>query len=142
MCHVIRSDSAPAKEIANALRDTCRRIIQEKNTIKNETCNRDQLKRPDYLPDLVSANKKIDINLRLKSVSFSNDQRPAMMQSTTSFDPTFPTPQEEPKKVIKCRYLGSLQVNRPSGIDILNSAIEKIYNNSFEEYKRLKREKG
>ena len=31
---------------------------------------------------------------------------------------------EEPKKVVRAEYVGSLQVCRPSGMDVLNSAIE------------------
>lgn len=38
----------------------------------------------------------------------------------------FPTPMEEPKKVIKALYLGSVQVNRASGMDVLNDAIDRL----------------
>lgn len=37
---------------------------------------------------------------------------------------SFPTPMEEPKKVLKAQYLGSIEVNQPTGMDVLNSAIE------------------
>jgi len=47
---------------------------------------------------------------------------------------------DEPKKTIRCRYLGSTQVLKPSGIDVLNAGIEKIYVTSLEEYKRAKRQ--
>lgn len=33
---------------------------------------------------------------------------------------------EEPKKVLKARYLGSLEVDRPTGMDTINDAIDKI----------------
>ena len=55
MCHVFRCDSVPAKDIANCLRDTCRRIINEKkatsetntsttanNSLLKKTLNRDR----------------------------------------------------------------------------------------------------
>lgn len=37
---------------------------------------------------------------------------------------SFPTPMEEPKKVLKAQYLGSTEVNQPTGMDVLNTAIE------------------
>lgn len=135
MCHVFRSDSGPAKEIANCLRDTCRRLIEEKRQSNSNLSF--HLKRPDYLPDLLnSTNKKIDINLKLKSISYSNDSGRGF-EST----PSFPQAQEEPKKSIRCKYLGSIQVNKPSGMTILNEAIDKIYARCLNEYKKGKREK-
>lgn len=35
---------------------------------------------------------------------------------------------EEPKKVLKALYLGSLQVNKASGMDVLNEAIDRLVN--------------
>lgn len=37
---------------------------------------------------------------------------------------SFPTPMEEPKKVLKAEYLGSIEVAQPTGIDVINTAIE------------------
>lgn len=37
---------------------------------------------------------------------------------------SFPTPMEEPKKVLKAQYLGSIEVQQPTGMDVLNSAID------------------
>lgn len=31
---------------------------------------------------------------------------------------------EEPKKVLKAQYLGSIEVNQPTGMEVLNLAIE------------------
>lgn len=39
---------------------------------------------------------------------------------------SFPTPMEEPKKVLKARYLGSMEVDRPTGMETINDAIDKI----------------
>lgn len=39
---------------------------------------------------------------------------------------SFPTPMEEPRKVLKAQYIGSLQVRRPSGMDTLNDAIDQM----------------
>ncbi|EFX77134.1 hypothetical protein DAPPUDRAFT_198588 [Daphnia pulex] len=38
----------------------------------------------------------------------------------------FPTPMEEPRKVLKAQYIGSLQVRRPSGMETLNDAIDQM----------------
>jgi amyloid beta (A4) precursor protein-binding family B protein 2 (Fe65-like) len=39
---------------------------------------------------------------------------------------SFPTPMEEPRKVLKAQYIGSLQVRRPSGMETLNDAIDQM----------------
>lgn len=33
---------------------------------------------------------------------------------------------EEPKKVLRAQYLGSLQVNQATGMEVLNDAIERL----------------
>lgn len=136
MCHVFRSDSGPAKEIANCLRDTCRRLLEEKRQSNSNFSS--SFKRADYLTDLLNtSNKKIDINLKFKSVSYSNDS------SSKGFDGVlnFPHAQEEPKKSIRCKYLGFTQVNKASGMPTLNEALDKIYAKCLNEYKKAKREK-
>ena len=35
---------------------------------------------------------------------------------------------EEPRKVLKAQYIGSLPVYRPSGMDVLNDAIDQMMN--------------
>jgi hypothetical protein len=42
---------------------------------------------------------------------------------------SFPTPMEEPKKVLRAFYLGSMQVTRATGMEILNDAIEHMMTN-------------
>lgn len=37
---------------------------------------------------------------------------------------SFPTPMEEPKKILKAQYLGSTEVNQPTGMEVLNTAID------------------
>ena len=39
---------------------------------------------------------------------------------------TLPTPIDEPKKVIRCHFLGVTQVPRATGIDILNEAVDRL----------------
>lgn len=33
---------------------------------------------------------------------------------------------EEPKKVLKAMYVGAIEVNQPTGMEVLNEAIDKI----------------
>lgn len=40
----------------------------------------------------------------------------------------FPTPMEEPRKVIRATYLGSMEVSKASGMDVLNDAIDALEN--------------
>lgn len=37
---------------------------------------------------------------------------------------------EEPKKVLKAQYLGSAEVSQPTGMEVLNAAIETALNNA------------
>lgn len=37
---------------------------------------------------------------------------------------------EEPKKVLKAQYLGSAEVTQPTGMEVLNTAIETALNNT------------
>lgn len=39
---------------------------------------------------------------------------------------SFPTPMEEPKKILKAQYLGSTQVTQASGMEVLNDAIDRL----------------
>uniref|UniRef100_A0AC35FHA2 Uncharacterized protein n=1 Tax=Panagrolaimus sp. PS1159 TaxID=55785 RepID=A0AC35FHA2_9BILA len=39
---------------------------------------------------------------------------------------TLPTPIDEPKKIIRCHFLGVTQVPRATGIDILNEAVDRL----------------
>ncbi|KFB41666.1 hypothetical protein ZHAS_00009292 [Anopheles sinensis] len=39
---------------------------------------------------------------------------------------SFPTPMEEPKKVLRAQYVGSAEVSLPTGIEVLNDAIDKL----------------
>jgi amyloid beta A4 precursor protein-binding family B member 2 len=39
---------------------------------------------------------------------------------------SFPTPMEEPRKTVRARYLGSAEVSRATGMDVLNDALERL----------------
>lgn len=112
MCHVFRCDT-PARQIANTLRDICKKIMLERSlTTGGATC---RMMRPNHLPNLERAGERDGSSGR--KITFET------LLKTTSF----PTPMEEPKKVLRCHYLGTSQVSAPTGVDILNSAMEKVH---------------
>ena len=136
MCHVFRCDSSPAKEIANALRDTCRRIMNEKKSLTINTTNSSSssiLKRPNFLPEFSSPNSN-----RNKQASLINNKMSSSSESSSRAN--FAKSMDEPRKLIRCRYLGNTEVPKASGIEVLNDGIEKIYNNAFNEYKYMKKQ--
>ncbi|XP_041358562.1 protein Fe65 homolog isoform X2 [Gigantopelta aegis] len=101
MCHVFRCD-VPARQIANTLRDICKKLMVERTTMQ-------KLNRPTDLPNLEK------VNANGQKMTFQS------LYNNTSF----PTPMEEPKKDIRCHYLGTQLVCRPTGTDIVNEAIER-----------------
>lgn len=147
MCHVFRCDSAPAKDIANALKETCRRVIAESKLAlgatsggSSTTDSINSLIRPNFLPDISVNTNKVDINLKLRSISYNRDiNESANAEAATHSVPL--TPMDEPSKKHKCKYLGNVSVTKPYGMDVLNDAIEKIYTQALDDYKKLKKEK-
>ena len=151
MCHVFRCDSAPAKEIANSLRDTCRRIINEKKKLKGpqqtaastgESASPSSLlKRTSFLPEVFSP-RNSDFS-RYKSTSCQNktEFKGQIHKSQTESDGLkLVGATEEPRKTIECKYLGSVNVAKPAGMDVLNEAIEKIYVKAIEDLRRTKKQ--
>lgn len=108
MCHVFRCET-PARHIANTLRDICKKIMMERKLQENAL---NRLTRPTDLPNLEPATTQPNGEKLSFQTLYSNA--------------SFPTPMEEPKKVIRCHYLGTEPVNKPTGMDTINSAIESI----------------
>ncbi|EEB11505.1 predicted protein [Pediculus humanus corporis] len=114
MCHVFRCDIS-ARTIANTLRDICKKIMIERSLQQNlakpvdiNNCGRQGLAvRPTNLPTENRRHQRNGGGLSLGHQSF-------------------PTPMEEPKKILKAQYLGSCQVNKATGMDILNEAIDQL----------------
>uniref|UniRef100_A0A0A9X2N4 Amyloid beta A4 protein-binding family B member 2 n=1 Tax=Lygus hesperus TaxID=30085 RepID=A0A0A9X2N4_LYGHE len=115
MCHVFRCEM-PARTIANTLRDICKKIMIERSLQQNlakpvETsgsCGRSSLAtRPTNLP---------------------TEHRKFHRNPGTPLTQSFPTPMEEPKKVLHAQYLGSIEVTKASGMDVLNDAIDQLMN--------------
>ncbi|XP_044017998.1 protein Fe65 homolog isoform X1 [Aphidius gifuensis] len=114
MCHVFRCD-IPARTIANTLRDICKKIMIERSLHQN-------LAKPIDINGRTSLATR-PTNLPTEHRRFHRNDPPLVTQS-------FPTPMEEPKKVLKAQYLGSMQVTAPSGMEVLNDAIDEMVTNT------------
>ncbi|KAK7872562.1 hypothetical protein R5R35_013791 [Gryllus longicercus] len=115
MCHVFRCD-IPARTIANTLRDICKKIMIERSLQQN-------LAKPVDIGGVGGGRAGLaarPTNLPTEHRRFHHRNGQALVTQS------FPTPMEEPKKVLRAQYLGSTQVTRAKGVDILNDAIDKM----------------
>ncbi|PVD34945.1 hypothetical protein C0Q70_06226 [Pomacea canaliculata] len=111
MCHVFQCDT-PARQIANTLRDICKRIMQERGL---QPAHPTTQRRPTDLPNLEKLGQP------------PGSTPPSSLFNSFDLVQLFPTPMEEPRKVLRCHYLGSHEVIRPTGVDVLNEAIDWMY---------------
>ncbi|XP_066285889.1 amyloid beta precursor protein binding family B member 2-like [Branchiostoma lanceolatum] len=101
-CHVFRCDT-PAKAIANALHEICTRVMTEKRRMK-EVAMAQQRQQAD----------RID-----------TPKEPAVLEAGSE-KVDFPTPKNEAISSFQVLYVGSTPVARPSGIKVLNEAIDYV----------------
>lgn len=80
-----------------------------------------QLVRPIYRP-------KIDDGHGMVKQNDSTHSKQINISCSISIAQSFPTPMEEPKKVLKAKYLGSMEVQQATGMEVLNAAIETATN--------------
>ncbi|XP_014294249.1 protein Fe65 homolog [Halyomorpha halys] len=116
MCHVFRCD-IPARTIANTLRDICKKIMIERSLQQN-------LAKPIDTNGTVSSKQTSAVRPTNLPTEYKHFHRSPQGQFTQSF----PTPMEEPKKVLVAQYLGNIEVSKASGIDVLNDAIDLLVN--------------
>ncbi|XP_043481673.1 protein Fe65 homolog isoform X2 [Leptopilina heterotoma] len=114
MCHVFRCDIPPLT-IANTLRDACKKVLIERELQQNPT-------------------RPVDINgrtsLAARPTNLPTEHRRFHRNGQALVTQSFPTPMEEPKKVLRAQYLGSMQVNQASGMEVLNNAIDHTVTNT------------
>ncbi|CAO1424570.1 unnamed protein product [Diamesa serratosioi] len=103
MCHVFRCETA-ARTIANTLRDICKKIMIERS-VQMDGSN--------------GSNSSTKRAVRPTDLPTENRRRMRHAQS-------FPTPMEEPKKVLRAQYLGSTEVHVAVGMNTINDAVEKV----------------
>ncbi|XP_040162808.1 protein Fe65 homolog isoform X2 [Anopheles arabiensis] len=103
MCHVFRCETA-ARTIANTLRDICKRIMIERSL-------------------QLDANGS---NMNSTRCAIRPTDLPTENRRWIRHPQSFPTPMEEPKKVLRAQYVGCVEVNQPTGMEVLNDAIDKL----------------
>ncbi|XP_064481405.1 protein Fe65 homolog [Ornithodoros turicata] len=112
MCHVFRCDM-PARIIANALRDVCKKMVVERSLIAESRA-----------PRTTSVSSETGSEGRVSPTRHSPTEHSSSPVSLEEVE--FPTPMEEPRKVLRARYLGAVPVTKPSGMEILNGAIDAL----------------
>jgi len=117
MCHVFRCQVA-ARTIANALRDICKKILIERSLAQSSSKLTEKLVSTDRREKLAPRPTTLAVDAPSNKLS----QKLPRPEATE----TFPTPMEEPRKVIKAWYLGSLQVSNPGGMETINAAIKEM----------------
>ena len=153
MCHVFRCD-VQARAIANTLRDICKKILIERSLAQSSSkligaaasssqhenktsSNRYNMSSP---PNYSSQPKmRHPIGNRVQGGYTSGAQGPLIRPTSLGFNDklktrsvpppeSFPTPMEEPRKVLKAMFLGYIQVSKPCGVDVINEAIDNLAN--------------
>jgi len=102
MCHVFRC-SVAARTIANALRDICKKILIERSLAQSSS---------KLTEKLVNTDRRDRTAPRPTSLAVEGGRK-----LVGGHAETFPTPMEEPRKILKAWYLGSLQVSQPGGME-------------------------
>uniref|UniRef100_A0A336L526 CSON003423 protein n=1 Tax=Culicoides sonorensis TaxID=179676 RepID=A0A336L526_CULSO len=151
MCHVFRCDTA-ARTIANTLRDICKKIMIER-TMQSDTSNsilsglggvnnfsgnplglitnvNRSVIRPTDLPTenrrWIRQHRKLHIVSPHLPSTVAHSSHSSQTSQSKIVAQSFPTPMEEPKKVLKAQYVGSAEVSQPTGMDVLNGAIDQL----------------
>lgn len=117
-CHVFRCD-VPARAIANKLRDICKKILIERSLSQSSARQVDQ-------SSTACNSRKESSSSRASSIEEHITTPPAPIPNSGMIRPThftsklktktvrapesFPTPMEEPKKIIKARFIGEVEV--------------------------------
>lgn len=108
-------------EINTIFRDICKKIMIERS-VQLDANNPHASKRAVRPTDLPTENRR-----RMRHGEWLNFFNCSNLWNCMKFSAqSFPTPMEEPKKVLRAQYLGSLEVQQAVGMNIINDAIEKL----------------
>lgn len=130
MCHVFRCEVS-ARGIANALRDICKKILIERSLAQSSTKLTGRAN-AGVNHHVSSSRTRSAAGLTSNATKSKKDQmRPTSLGSklkTKTVPPpeSFPTPMEEPRKVMQAWFLGTMEVNKPCGIDVIHNAIDHM----------------
>ena len=163
-CHVFRCD-VPARAIANRLRDICKKILIERSLTQSSSklIDQDQINRRESASSRASSVEDTSASGAAASCSTpptsslsaagcatapgsSNLIRPThfttkLKTKTVSRAPeSFPTPMEEPKKIIKAKFIGELEVS-PITLEYLENWLDSClyYSDAAQRAKFAKR---
>lgn len=144
MCHVFRCD-VPARAIANALRDICKKILIERSLAQSSsrlTGLSVRIEDPHHPSSSMSSSSSssstsskslngsssvVNGGRKIRPTSLGGNFSSSKLQTKTIPVPeSFPTPMEEPRKVMRAMFLGTMQVNKPCGMDVINHSIDSM----------------
>lgn len=146
MCHVFRCDM-PARTIANTLRDICKKIMIERSLQQNlarpidvnggRTNGQGSLNSMQMMQMMTGGQGYTSggvmngclVATRPTSLQMEHRRGNRVGNGQVVVAQSFPTPMEEPKKVLRAQYLGCLQVNQATGMEVLNEAIDRVVTN-------------
>ncbi|VEN63171.1 unnamed protein product [Callosobruchus maculatus] len=123
MCHVFRCDM-PARTIANTLRDICKKIMIERSLQQNLA--RVQGDAGGGGGKAFGGGGAMASATACRPNNLPMDHRRQPRSAQIFLSQSFPTPMEEPKKILRAQYLGSTQVSSSTGIDTLNESIDRL----------------
>lgn len=129
MCHVFRLDMY-ARPLASSLRDACKKIMIERQARVSAGGGGGGSggsgvagKRPTSLGLKKNHNGSGGGGDRGSSHQTGNT---GSSSGAVTSGLLFPTPMDEPRKMIKAFYLGSKNVGKPTGMEVLNGAINGL----------------
>ena len=117
-CHVFRCD-VPARAIANKLRDICKKILIERSltqsssrlvdstTEKRDSCSSRASSIEDTSAMPSTSAPPVPSSGMIRPTHFTSKLKTKTVRAPESF----PTPMEEPKKIIKAKFIGDLEVS-------------------------------
>lgn len=137
-CHVFRCD-VPARAIANTLRDICKKILIERSlaqssskligqsSVSSSTSNSSTLTSSSSSVTSEKSEKRHSSRGPMaRPTSLGPSFNDKLKTKTVPAPESFPTPMEEPRKVLKAFFLGTLQVTKPGGMEVINEAINTL----------------
>jgi len=142
VCHVFRCQ-LPARTIANALRDICKKILIERSLAQSSSKLTEKLisARDREHPARARSARPTSLNVdqRMSVAGAGKLARPSTAataragEAAAGLSETFPTPMEEPRKVLQAWYLGTMEVAGAGGMELINTSINQMMENTDRE---------
>lgn len=98
----------------------------ERSVQMDGNCGSSSTKRAIRPTDLPTENRRRMRHGELARISLITELSEGLIKAADFAAQSFPTPMEEPKKVLRAQYLGSTEVQQAVGMNTVNDAIEKV----------------